>query len=151
MTRSRSAQQRKVHKAKPGKMGSASMGGTWATLPPPVTSATIKLLDPGLIGGFASVARRAGLQFRDSTSMAPRLRGGKTFPPFFRLVSLQTANGDFVPDAQERIDDGGAPLGFGQAIATQGNGQQIHATPWGETTLKILENPDTVSVLRELQ
>jgi hypothetical protein len=151
MTRSRSAQQRKVQKAKPGKMGSPSMGGGWATLPPPIKSATIKLLDPGLIGGFASVARRAGLQFRESRSIAPRLRGGETFPPFFRLVSLQAPNGDLVPDAQRRINDGGSPLGFAQAIAAHAKGQQIHATPWGEFQLKILQSPDTVSVLGELQ
>ncbi len=123
----------------------------WVALPPPITTATLKQLDPGLSGGFAGVARRAGLQYRPSASLPPQLRAGAAFPPFFRLVALQDASGEFVADAQSRINDGGAPMGFAEAVAKHAAGQQIHTTAWGQAQLGILRDPDTVSVLRQLQ
>lgn len=126
-------------------------GAAWVALPPPITTATVKQLDPGLIGGFAGIVRRAGLQYRQSGAISPRFRSGGTFPVFFRLVALQDASGEFVADAQRLINDGGAPVGFAEAVAEHATVQQIHATAWGKTQLEILRDPDTVSVLRQLQ
>jgi len=117
-------------------MGSPSMGGGWATTAAPIRKRDDQLLDPGLIGGFASVARPAGLQFRESRSIAPRLRGGETFPPFLSAGKPSGTNGDLVPDAQRRINDGGSPLGFAQAIAAHAKGHRSMRTPWASSNSK---------------
>lgn len=108
-------------------------------------------LEPGLQGGFAGLARQAGLRYRLPTDGDPRLSAGGSYPPFFRLVPLQDADGEFYPDAQERLLTEGGSLGLGEAIAEHAKVSGVDVSLWGDHELRIVSEPDTIAALRQVQ
>ena len=132
-------------------MPKSKPGHAWVTLPEPINRSTMAQLDPGLKDGFAGLARRAGLRYRLPTDGRPRLSGSGSYPPFFRLVPLQDAGGEFYADAQERLVSDGGPLGLADAIAEHAKLGGIDVSLWGEHELRIVTEPDTISALRHLQ
>src|SRR5882762_7121254 len=129
------------------KPGSQQREG-WATLPDSIDRAAIRALNPGLKGGFASLARQAGLRFRLPAEGRPSLSAGGSYPPFFRLIPLQDAAGQFYADAQQRLASDGGSLGLGEAMAEHAKIAGIDMSLWGEHEHRIATETDTMSALR---
>ena len=128
-----------------------SLDGGWAALPQSITRNSLRKLDPSLQGGLERLARRAGIQFRLSSDGPVRLKAGGSHPPFFRLISLQDAVGEFLPDASERLGQDGDDMGFGEAIAGHVKVQGLETTQWGAHEVAIVSDSDTVSALKRVQ
>jgi hypothetical protein len=132
------------------KPGSQQREG-WATLPDSIDRAAIRALNPGLKGGFAGLARHAGLRFRLPADGRPSLSAGGSYPPFFRLIPLQDAGGQFYADAQQRLASDGGSLGLGEAMAEHAKIAGIDMSLWGEHEHRIATETDTISALRVLE
>lgn len=123
----------------------------WASLPTGLSRKTIEKLNSGLQGWFVGLAERAGIRFRLPSSGPPRLQAGGSYPTFFRLIPLQDAAGELLPDADKRLSNDRDVLGFGEAIAEHSQTQPVETTLMGESELEIMSEPDTVAALKRLQ
>jgi len=128
-----------------------SPDSAWASLPESITRKTLRQLDPSLQGGLERLARHAGIQFRLSADGPVRVKAGGSHPPFFRLISLQDAAGQFLPDARDRLGQDGDVMGFGDAIAGHVKVQGLETTQWGAHEVDVVAEPDTISALRRVQ